>query len=138
MVEVGGMVTVAVNVGDTEGIPMRESSAVTRRMRVASVGVLLGVCVAVGVFVAVGVRVTVAVSVGVIVAVLVAVSVGRTAIVGSSATDSPLPILKARRAITLPTDTKARNPSIHFFTRRTPVSALAYLLHGTETGDGTL
>lgn len=112
----------------------RESSAVTRKMSVARVGVWLGVRVAVGVLVAVGVEVPVAVRVGVIVGVLVGVSVGRTAIVGNSEMTSLLPILKARRAITPPRMTRAVIPNNHFFTRSTPIFALAHLPHSTKTG----
>src|SRR5262249_33372445 len=132
--EVGCVVAEAVSVGAADGVTVeRESSAVTCRMRVANVGVLLGVSVAVGVLVAVAVTVNVVVGVSVAVGVLVAVSVGRTASVGSSAVES-LPLLKARKAVPVPISTRANSPNNHFFTRITPVSALAHLPHGTETG----
>jgi hypothetical protein len=101
-----------------KAVGRRDSSAVTRRISVARVGVLLGVRVAVGVLVAVGVEV--AVAVGVVVGVLVGVSVGRTAIVGGSETTSLLPALNARKAITPPRIRKAVIPNNHFFTRSTP------------------
>ena len=117
----GCNVAVAVSDGAAVGASVeRDSSAVTRRISVARVGVLLGVRVAVGVLVAVGVEVAVAVGVSVVVGVLVAVSVGRTAIVGGSETTSLLPALNARRAITLPRMRKAVIPNNHFFTRSTP------------------
>ena len=119
--EVGCIVAVAVSDGAAEGTSVdRASSAVTRRISVARVGVLLGVRVAVGVLVAVGVEVAVAVGVGVVVGILVRVSVGRTAIVGGSETTSLLPALNARKAIMPPRTRKAVIPNNHFFTRSTP------------------
>lgn len=131
----GCVVALAVNVGATDGTTVeRESSAVTCRMSVANVGVLLGVNVAVGVLVVVAVAVNVAVGVSVVVGVLVAVSVGRTASVGSSAVESLPLLLKARKTIPALISTRANRPNNHFFTQITPVTALAHLPHGTETG----
>jgi hypothetical protein len=133
-VAVGGMVAVAVSVGAADRVVESDSSAVIRRMSVAKVGVLLGVSVEIGVLVAVGVAVAVAVGVSVSVGVLVAVSVGNTAIVGSSAVETGLPRWNAKRTIPLPNMRQAAMPKIHFFTQSPPVSAPAYLSHGTETG----
>src|SRR5258705_1158846 len=97
--EVGCSVAVAVSDGAAEGTSVdRASSAVTRRISVARVGVLLGVRVAVGVLVEVGVEVAVAVGVGVVVGILVSVSFVRTAIVGYSVTSTHSPALDSRSA----------------------------------------
>jgi hypothetical protein len=92
---------------------------------VANVGVSVAVSVAVGVLVAEAVAVEVAVGEGVVVSVLVAVSVGSTAMVGKTSGVWLLPALNAKKAITAPIVIKARSPTAHFFTRSTPVFALA-------------
>jgi hypothetical protein len=92
---------------------------------VANVGVSVAVSVAVGVLVAEAVAVKVTVGEGVVVGVLVAVSVGRTALVGNTSGVWLLPALKAKTAITAPMNMRARNLTVHFFTRSTPVFALA-------------
>lgn len=129
------MVAVGVEDGAAVGLTtICELLAVTRRISVARVGVLLGVRVGVGVFVLVGVAVKVAVSVGVMVSVLVAIAVGNTAMVASSAIVSRLVTLNVRNVIPTPRQMRARRPRIHFFTQSTPVSALTDLLHRTDTG----